>query len=336
MINAKGGVDIGGTKYTINILTFDDQKDPKRAIAGMEKMAQEGVHYVVGPNVDDGAAAVRPVAEKNNIIYFPYAFPKELYTKPASNAVLGMIANYQSGPAIYKYLKEHKSVKTVAFVAANESDPLSQRDSGVDAAKALGLTVVADKDTYQNDTRDFTPVLSPIVKQKPDLLVLSGVSPGNAPLLIRSARELGFKGLISTETAQDAKVLAEGAGELANGFISVGGASTPEIRSPAMEEFIAAYTKKFGEYNDESNTKVYALEYILDTMKANPKAIDNVDEFKKTMDNFSAPNPYLKGDKTIKYVGTTSFGQKRQVSVPMVVNEYKDGKFVTMFVGEVD
>ena len=326
MINQKGGVEIGGKKYTVNILTFDDQKDPKRAIAGMEKMAQEGVHYVVGPNVDDGAAAVRPVAEKSNIIYFPYAFPKELYTKPASNAVLGMIANYQSGPAIYKYLKENKGVKTVAF----------QRDGGVAAAKALGLTVVAEKDTYQNDTRDFTPVLTPIVKQKPDLLVLSGVAPGNAPLLIRAARELGYKGLISTETAQDAKVLQEGAGELANGFISVGGASTPEIRSKEMEEFINHYTKKFGEYNDESNTKVYALQYILDTMKANPKAIDSVDEFKKTMDTFTAPNPYLKGDKTLKYVGTTSFGQKRQVSVPMVVNEYKDGKFETLFVGEVD
>ena len=336
MINQKGGVEIGGKKYTVNILTFDDQKDPKRAIAGMEKMAQEGVHYVVGPNVDDGAAAVRPVAEKSNIIYFPYAFPKELYTKPASNAVLGMIANYQSGPAIYKYLKENTGVKTVAFVAANESDPLSQRDGGVAAAKALGLTVVAEKDTYQNDTRDFTPVLTPIVKQKPDLLVLSGVAPGNAPLLIRAARELGYKGLISTETAQDAKVLQEGAGELANGFISVGGASTPEIRSKEMEEFINHYTKKFGEYNDESNTKVYALQYILDTMKANPKAIDSVDEFKKTMDTFTAPNPYLKGDKTLKYVGTTSFGQKRQVSVPMVVNEYKDGKFETLFVGEVD
>ena len=77
--------------------------------------------------------------KQNGIIYFPYAFPKALYTKPASNAVLGMIANYQSGPAIYKYLKENKGVKTVAFVAANESDPLSQRDGGVAAAKALGL-----------------------------------------------------------------------------------------------------------------------------------------------------------------------------------------------------
>jgi branched-chain amino acid transport system substrate-binding protein len=335
-LNEKGGVKIGDETYTINIITFDDQKDPKRSIAGMEKMAQEGVHYVVGPNVDDGAAAVRPVAEKSGIIYFPYAFPKELYVKPASNAVLGMVANYQSGPAIYKYLKEKKDVKTVAFVAANESDPLSQRDSGVVAAKALGLTVVADKDTYQNDTRDFTPVLTPIVKQKPDLLVLSGVAPANAPLLIRSARELGYQGLISTETAQDAKVLEEGAGDLANGFISVGGASTPEIRSKAMDEFIARYTKMFGEYNDESNTKVYALEYILDTLRADPKAIDNVDEFKKTVDGFTAPNPYLKGENSLHYVGATSFGQKRQIAVPLVVNEYKDGKFSTLFVADVD
>ena len=330
------GVKIGDDTYKIDVVTFDDQKDPKRAIAGMEKMAQEGIHYVVGPNVDDGAAAVRPVAEKNNIIYFPYAFPQALYTKPASNAVLGMIANYQSGPAIYKYLKENKGVKTIAFVAGNESDPLSQRDGGVAAANALGLKVLAANDTYQNATRDFTPVLTPIVKLKPDLLVLSGVAPGNAPLLVRAARELGYTGLISTETAQDAKVLEEGAGDLADGFISVGGASTPEIRSPAMEEFIKRYTKMFGEYNDESNTKVYALEYIVDTLKANPKAIDSVDEFKKTIDSFSAPNPFVKSGGELKYVGTTSFGQKRQVSVPMVVNEYKGGKFQTLFVGQVD
>ena len=335
-LNELGGVDIGGTKYNIEIVPFDDQKDPKRAIAGMEKMAQDGIHYVVGPNVDDGAAAVRPVAEQNGIMYFPYAFPKELYTAPASNAILGMVANYQSGPAIYKYLMENNGVKKVAFVAANESDPLSQRDGGVEAAKALGLEVVSDSVTYQVDTTDFTPVLLPVIQTAPDLLVLSGVSPANAPQLIRSARELGYTGLISTETAQDATVLTEGAGELANGFISVGGASTPELASDAMKEFVDRYTKMFGEYNDESNTKVYALEYIIETLKANPAAIDNVDEFKKTMDTFEAPNPFMVGDAKLKYVGTTSFGQKRQVSVPLVVNVFKDGKFETLFVAQVD
>lgn len=335
-LNELGGVKIGNTTYDVEIVPFDDQKDPKRAIAGMEKMAQDGVHYVVGPNVDDGAAAVRPVAEQKGIIYFPYAFPKSLYTPPASNAVLGMVANYQSGPAIYKFLAENKGVKKVAFVAANESDPLSQRDSGVEAAKALGLDVVSDKVTYQVDTTDFTPVLLPVIQTQPDLLVLSGVSPANAPQLIRSARELGYTGLISTETGQDASVLAEGAGELANGFISVGGASTPELASDTMKEFVERYTKMFGEYNDESNTKVYALDYILETLKANPAAIDNVDEFKKTIDTFEAPNPFMKGDAKLHYVGTTSFGQKRQLSVPLVVNEFKDGKFETLFVAQVD
>ncbi len=336
MINDEGGYEIGGTTYTIEIVTFDDQKDPKRAIAGMEKMAQEGISYVVGPNVDDGAAAVRPVAEQQGIIYIPYAFPKELYSPPASNAVLGMVANYQSGPAIYQYLKDEKGVQTVAFVAANESDPLSQRDGGVAAAEALGLEVVSSSVTYQVDTTDFTPVLLPVVKTQPDLLVLSGVAPANAPQLIRSAREMGFEGLISTETAQDATILAEGAGELANGFISVGGASTPEIASDRMNEFVKVYTEMFGEYNDESNTKVYALEYILATMKANPAAIDNVEEFQKTMDTFSAPNPYMKGDAELRYVGMSSFGQRRQIAVPLVVNVYMDGGFETLFIAEVD
>ena len=50
-----------------------------------------------------------------------------------------MIASYQAGPIIYKYLMDKKGVKSVAFVARNESDPLNQRNEGVEAAKKLGL-----------------------------------------------------------------------------------------------------------------------------------------------------------------------------------------------------
>ena len=335
-INSEGGIKIGGDTYDLEIVTWDTQDNTTRAREGMEKMVQEGIRYVIGPNTDPTAAAVRPVAEKDGVMYFPYAFPKELYSPPAGNAVLGMIANYQSGPAIYKHLKENNGVKSIAFLAANESDALSQRDGGVQAAKALGLKVLAERDAYQSDTRDFVPVVTPLVKLKPDLIVLSGVAGGTAPLIIRALRELGYKGLVSTETAQDAAQLKQGAGDLANGFISVGGASTPEIRSAMMEEFIRRYTEDHGQYDDESNTKVYAMEYILETLKANPRAIDNVEEFKKTMDTFAAPNPYMKGGAQLRYVGSSSFGQKRQVGVPMVVNEYRDGEFQTLFVTNVD
>jgi branched-chain amino acid transport system substrate-binding protein len=337
MYNDQGGVDIGGDKYKIQIVSIDDKNDPKLAVSGAERLTQEdGIRYIIGPNVDTTAASIVPVVEKNGAINFPYAFSKQLYSPPRQNSILGMIASYQAGPIIYKYLMDKRGVKSVAFLARNESDPLNQRDEGVAAAKELGLKIISSEDTYEPGTTDFFPVMSKVVTGNPDLIVLSGVAPSDAPLLIRSARELGYKGLLSTETAQDAKILSEVAGEAANGFISVGGASTPEIRSDYMETFAKRYDQVAGEWNDEAGTKVYALEMILATLqKAGKGAIDDVGKFKAAIPDFSMTNPFLKEKQPLHYVGDKYFGQQRQIGVPMVVNEFQDGKFRTLFIGSV-
>jgi len=167
--------------------------------------------------------------------------------------------------------------------------------------------------------------------------VLSGVTPADAPLLIRTARELGYEGLLSTETAHDINILNEVAGEYANGFISVGGASTPEIRSAYMEEFVERYNKIAGEWNDEAGTKSYALETILMTLqKAGKGAIEDVELFKAAIPEVSVKNPFLKEDSELKYVGAAYFEQPRQIGVPMVVNEVRDGEFKTLFIGSVE
>jgi branched-chain amino acid transport system substrate-binding protein len=337
MINEKGGADIGGEKYRVEVVSIDDKNDPKLTVSGAERLTSEGIRYIIGPNVDTTAASIQPVVEAKGAISIPYAFSKALYTPPHGNQILGMIASYQAGPIIYKYLIDNRGVKSVSFIARNESDPLNQRDEGVEAAKKLGLKIVSSSDTYEPGTTDFFPVMSKIVRGKPDLIVLSGVAPGDAPLLLKSARELGFKGVLSTETAQDIKVLTEVAGQAAEGFISVGGASTPEIRSPYMEEFIKRYTKVAGEWNDEAGTKVYALEMILATLqKAGKEAISNVDAFKAAIPSFEMKNPFLKGDKPLRYVGAAYFQQPRQIGVPLVVTEVRKGKFETLFVGSVE
>ncbi len=338
LYNEQGGFEIGGKKYKIEIVPIDDKNDPKLAVSGAERLTkQEGIHYIIGPNVDTTAASVQPVAEAAGAIYFPYAFQKTLYSPPHANAILGMIASYQAGPIIYKYLIDKKGVKSVSFVARNESDPLNQRDEGVQAAKKLGLEIKSADDTYEPGTTDFFPVMSRVVDKGADLIVLSGVAPADAPLLIKSARELGFKGTLATETAQDIKILNEVAGDAADGFICVGGASTPEIRSDEMEKFAERYKKVAGEWNDEAGTKVYALEIILETLKkAGPEAINNVELFKKAMPDFAMKNPFIKEDKQLKFVGTAYFSQPRQIGVPMVVNEVKGGKFQTLFIGSVE
>ena len=338
MYNAAGGVKIGDDTYTIEIISIDDKNDPKLSIAGAERLTyQEGIKYIIGPNVDTTARAIVPVLEKAGAMNFPYAFDRTLYSPPASNSVLGMIASYQAGPVIYKQLMADNGVKSIAFVARNESDPLNQRREGVEAAEALGLEVVAAEDTYEPGTTDFFPVMSRIVQLNPDLIVLSGVAPSDAPLLIRAARELGYQGLMSTETAQDAKILAEVAGDAANGFISVGGASTPEISDEYMNEFRAAYEEHVGEWNDEAGTKVYALEVILETLKlAGQPAIEDIEVFKAAMSNLDVENRLLVGENSLKYVGSGFFQQQRQLPIPMVVNVYQDGGFETLFVGSVE
>lgn len=338
MINEGGGIEIGGETYDIEIVSIDDRNDPKVAVSGAERLVYEDdIKYIIGPNIDTTAAAIVPVVEKAGAMNFPYAFSKDLYTPPRGNSVLGMIASYQAGPVIYKYLMDEKGVQSVAFVSRNESDSLNQREEGVAAAEALGLEVVSASDTYEAGTTDFFPVMSRVIGESPDLIVLSGVAPSDAPLMVKSARELGYEGLLSTETAQDAAILAEVAGEAANGFISVGGASTESIRTAEMDAFIEKYKEHVGEWNDEAGTKVYALDIILGTLqKAGAEAIDDVEMFKAAMADFSMPNPYVNDGRDLNYVGSAYFEQPRQIAVPMVVNSYQDGGFETLFVGAVE
>ena len=330
-------MDIGGTKYQVEIVAIDDKNDPKLSVSGAEKLVDQGIKYIIGPNVDTTAQSIRPVVERAGAMHFPYAFDKRLYVKPASNAALGMIASYQSGPIIYKHLQDNEGVTKIAFVARNETDPLNQRAEGIEGAKQLGLDIVSDSETYEPGTTDFFPVMSKVVSSSPDLIVLSGVAPSDAPQLLRSARELDYKGFISTETSQDIKILAEGAGDAAEGFMFVGGASTPEISSDYMNEFREQYVEHVGEWNDEAGTKAYALEIILRTLQlAGKAAIDDVEVFKAAMDELDQPNPLVKGDKRLKFVGTQFFGQKRQIGVPMIVNVVRNGELETLFVGSVE
>jgi branched-chain amino acid transport system substrate-binding protein len=339
LINAAGGWEIDGEKYRIEIVSVDDRNDPRTAIAGAERLIyQEGVKYIIGTNVDDTTEAILPVLKAGGAFAISYGHTRSMFMSPNENTALGNIAGYQISPIIYKYLVDKRGIKSVSFIARNDLNGLNNRQAGVDAAKALNLTIVSADATYEPGTSDFFPVLSPVVQGNPDMIVLSGVAPSDAGQLLRGARELGYAGIISTETAHDATVLKETAGDAANGFISQGGASTPELRTPQVEAFMKAYAEVAGEWNDEAGTKIYALETILQTLKlAGAKAIGDIEPFKAAIPKLAIENPFVKGgEPKLRWVGQSWFNQLRQLSVPVVVNEFQDGNFVTLLVDSVN
>jgi branched-chain amino acid transport system substrate-binding protein len=166
--------------------------------------------------------------------------------------------------------------------------------------------------------------------------VLSGAAPADAPLMLLALRELGYKGLVSTETGQDARYLRQ-AGEAAEGLISLGGASPPEGRSPYMRDFAKRYVRLAGEWNDEAGTKVYALETLLRTLQvAGPAAVDDVGAFLQAVPTFAVDDPFVSEKKALRYVGERSFNQQRQIGVPLVVDEFRGGEFKTLFTGTIE
>ena len=341
MYNAHGGVLIDGHRYPIAIRVEDTALDPVRAVEGARRLVRgERVRYIIGPNVDDTTRAVMPVLEAGGAMNISFGFNPDLFSPPRSNTILGMAASYQVAPIVYRYLQEQHGVTSVAFIARDDQESLNQRNVGIDTAHELGLAVRSldaydiSELTYRNG-ESAADLIQRFVATEPDLLVLSGVTPAEAPRLIELAREAGFRGQISTETAQDIALLGK-VGAAAEGFISVGGTQPEENWSPYMQEFVRRYTALAGEWNDEAGTKAYALEMILRTLQvAGAGALTDTALFRRAMETASFPDPFSKQPRRLRYVGRKAFGQPRQLAVPVIVNAVRDGRFHVVFTGEL-
>jgi hypothetical protein len=107
MYNERGGAEIEGEKFRIEVVAIDDKLDPSLARAGAERlMAEEGVRYVICPNVEQTIESAIAIAERWNAMVFPYSYTRSMYAPPHENAVLGQVPGFQAGPAIYRRLRD--------------------------------------------------------------------------------------------------------------------------------------------------------------------------------------------------------------------------------------
>ena len=230
MYNEAGGIDIDGERVRIEIVCFDDMLAPSRAADGARYLTeQHAVRYIIGPNVEQTLAAALPVVESNRAMLFPYSFTRSLYRPPRGNAILGQIAGYQAIPFIYRHLIQKEGVETIALVAPATPEGLRQRQDASRIATSLGMRVVSESGTYRVGSDDIEIAVESALARRPDVLALPNVAPFDASRLIGRARDTGFRGVITTESAQDVDHLVKSLGAAADGVIMVGGASLPDF-----------------------------------------------------------------------------------------------------------
>ena len=249
-INAQGGLAIGAKKYKLEVVAYDHKYVIAEGVATVNRLiAKDGVKYisVLGGSV---VKAVEEPVNESRVLNLPLAYADGLVS-PKNPLTFHAFPSPPETTAFWKWIKEkHPQIKRVATLSPNDDTGWWSIKVETAYVQKLGYEVVS-KEFFERTMTDFNPVLLRMLAQKPDIISVLASPAGSVGLVIKQARELGFKGRFIHIGQIDTSVVANIAGKTNVEGTWVHG----YVQNPLPEKiksWQARYTKKYGEWNATS------------------------------------------------------------------------------------
>ena len=222
VINAAGGVKIGGKSYKLAVKYYDDESTPARGAQLAERLIQQdGVDYMLGPYSSGMVKAIAPVSEKFGVpMVEAEGASRSLFTQGYKYlfAVLSTSEQYLA-TAIDMAAASTSDPKSIRVAMAFEGDPFSMdvRAGVVDKINEYGMKTIID-DQLPADLSDMSTTLTKVKALKPDILIVSGHSKG-AATAARQIDEMKVNVPMIAMTHCEAAKVQEKFPKAANGFL---------------------------------------------------------------------------------------------------------------------
>jgi branched-chain amino acid transport system substrate-binding protein len=263
-LNAQG-LEIGGAKVKFELLSEDDQADPKQGTIVAQKLIDAKVNGVVG-HLNSGTTI--PASK----LYFDAGMPQvspsatnPKYTQQGFNTAFRVMANdIQQGKVLGEFAAK-QGAKTVAIIDDRTAYGQGLADEFRKAAEAAGLKVVANE--YTNDkATDFKAILTKIKSKKADLVFFGGMDAQGGPL-VKQMKDLGIKAKFLGGDGVCTPEFMKLGGKAADGeFCSLPGMPLEQLAKGP--EFKSKFNAKFGYEIQLYAPNVYdAVMVIADSMK---------------------------------------------------------------------
>jgi branched-chain amino acid transport system substrate-binding protein len=238
-VNSKGGLEVGGKKYKVEVVAYDDHYKAADALTAFNRLVfDDGIKFVVGPLGSAPALALLPVSTENKVITMTMAFtPKALSAEYKYSFRPVIPSDVFSDPQI-KWVAQKLGAKRIGGLFPNDESGQQVGAANEAAYQAVGAKFVA-KEFFERERVDFVPLLTRVLAQNIDAFELNGNSPQTAGLLVKQLRELGFKGPIIRTGGDATADLLKIAGKEATENVYVH--QPINVESPAIQE----YTKRF-------------------------------------------------------------------------------------------
>ena len=199
VINAKGGMTVGGKKYLLKIIKEDTKFMPAEARKATEKLIyQDKVKFILGPLGGGELSAVKPLLNDNKVINIVVVNAIDAIGPDKPYCFRSFMGVGEIYSAYLKYFRDNFGVKSFQDL---QEDTESGRSAAVDIGIACRELGVKNFETVfvPAGTMDFYPSITKIVQNNPDL-ICTGAGPGQQAMQVKAARELGYKGLIHNHT----------------------------------------------------------------------------------------------------------------------------------------
>jgi len=316
-LNAEG-VQIGGQKVTFELVSEDDQGDPKIGTQVAQRLVDAGVAGVIG-HLNSGTTI--PASKIYSDAGLPQISPASTnpdYTKQGYKTTFRDIANdVQQGRALGEYAVSEAKAKRIAIIDDRTAYGQGLADQFSSAVKAKGGNIVGREFTT-NAATDFNAILTSIKSKQPDLVFYGGMDAQAGPMA-KQMKQLGIKAHLITGDGSQTPEFIKLAGDAAEGqYASSPGA--PHEKMPGFAAFQSKFKKAFN-----VDVQIYAP-YEYDAVRVLVEAMKRA--------NSSDPKVYLPELGKTDYAGVTGhikFDDKGDLTNGAVtVYQVKGGKWVVV------
>ncbi|MGH8642457.1 MAG: branched-chain amino acid ABC transporter substrate-binding protein [Burkholderiales bacterium] len=311
------GVTIGGAAVKFELVSEDDQADPKTGTIVAQKLVDAKVAGVIG-HLNSGTSI--PASKIYNDAGIPQISPSATnpkYTQQGYRGAFRVMANdVQQGKVLGEYAVTKLRAKKIAIIDDRTAYGQGLADEFEKAAKAAGATVVGREYTSDKST-DFRAILTNVKARQPDIVFYGGMDSQAGPMaaqmksLAIKAKLLGGDGAQSVEFIKLAGPAAEGSIASSPGL--------PLDKMPGGKGFTDRFTAKYGQIQIYAP---YAYDATMTLVEAMKKA------------NSTEPAKYLPELAKTSRQGVTgpiAFDEKGDLrSGPITLYEVKAGKWVTL------
>lgn len=320
-VNKQGGLEVGGKKYKIEVVAYDDQYKSSEAITAINRLiSQDGVKYVVGPAGSAPAVAIMPITSRSKVVTMTLAFTEKATTTETPYSFRSVLPTGIFAKPQIAWVVDKLGMKKIAGLFPNDESGQQLAKDNEAAYEAAGAKFVS-KEFFERERTDFTPLLTRILASDAEAIELDGNSPQTAGLIVKQARELGWdKPIIRTGGDATADIIAIAGAQLAEG-VYVHQPIDPA--KPETKNYIDRWNTAYKtEMNGFSPFFYVNLQMLFQAMKD----AGSVEDSTKVRDAMLALKEFPSALGPVSWTGKELFGINHQLDAPFYIGQIKNGK----------